>query len=98
MIDSQKTLASTWYQTFKSHVQDKQILNIRWCFQLDLAFLHLYIAHQYFCELVLLHYPITAYGIFEPRQVMWCNQRTEIKQLVCDIVVYLYQIYSYSPG
>ena len=28
-----------------------------------------------------------AYWIFEPMQVMCCNQRAEIKQLMCDIVV-----------
>ena len=30
-----------------------------------------------------------AYWVFKPLQVMWCNQSEEIKQLMCDIAVYI---------
>ena len=46
------------------------------------------IAYHY--GLFLLHYLITACCMFDPLQVMLCNQRAEVKQLMCDIVVYIY--------
>ena len=57
----------------------------------DLASLFLYqecfcIAYQYFLWDVSVTLYNNAYLVFEPLQVMSCNQRAEIKQLMCNIV------------
>ena len=58
----------------------------------DLASLFLHqrcfcIAYQYFLWVVSITLCNNAYWIFEPFQVRRCNQRAEIKQLMCDIAV-----------
>ena len=58
----------------------------------DLASLFLHqgcfcIAYQYFLWVVSVTLCNNAYWIFEPFQVRQCNQRAEIKQLMCDIAV-----------
>ena len=64
--------------------------NIKWCFQLGLTFSHpgCFVLHI-ICGFFLLYYVITVYLLFAPMQVMWCNQRAKIKQLMCDIVVHI---------
>ena len=57
---------------------------------LALIFLHqgcFSIAYQYFMWDVSVTLCNNAYWVFEPLQVMLCNQRAEIKQLMCNIVV-----------
>ena len=58
----------------------------------DLALLFLHqrcfcIAYQYFLWDASVTLCNNAYWIFEPFQVRRCNQRAEIKQLMCDIAV-----------
>ena len=58
----------------------------------DLASLFLHqgcfcIAYQYFLWVVSVTLCNNTYWVFEPLQVIRCNQRAEIKHLMCDIAV-----------
>ena len=58
----------------------------------DLASLFLHkgcfcIAYQYFLWVISVTLCSDTYWVFELLQVMRCNQRSEIKQLMCDIAV-----------
>ena len=67
-----------------------QKIKITGASNLALLFLHqrgFCVAYQYFLWVVSVTLCNNAHWIFEPFQVMQCNQRAEIIQLMCDIAV-----------
>ena len=65
-------------------------IEISGAFDLASLFLHqgcFCIAYQYFLWVISVTLCNNTHWVFQPLQVMQCNQRAEIKQLMCDIAV-----------
>ena len=82
---------ATWYLTFSD------MYRINWASNLA-SLLHTGCFCIAFCGLILLHYVITAYWIFETMQVMWYNQRAEIKQLFTVLQLFTYTYHHKRMG